>query len=302
MRGTIEQLELLPVFVEVVRQGSFTAAAAHLGLPKSTVSRRVARLERELGATLLARTTRQLRLTDAGADLYEEAAPALDRLEAAARALSERQRTPRGPLRVTAPVDLGHDPLGEMVASFVHRHPAVTVEMVLTNRVVDLVREGLDCAIRAGSVTDSSGLIARRLGQSDLGLFASPAYVERRGVPERIEDLARHDCVLFRAQGGRARWSLQGPAGEESVEVSGRASADDFTFVRALVRAGTGIALMPLVGEPLGELRRVLPTHAARGGAVYFVYPRSRHVPAKVSAFRDHVVDAFRVAPCNVRS
>ncbi|HEY8427667.1 MAG TPA: LysR family transcriptional regulator [Sandaracinaceae bacterium] len=305
MRATIERLELLPAFVEVVRQGSFTAAAARLGIPKSSVSRRVSRLERELGVALLVRTTRRLRLTEAGADLYEEASSALRRLDEAARALAERQGTPRGLLRVTAPVDLGHDFMGRLVASFVERYPSVRVEVSLTNRIVDLVGEGFDCAIRAGGVGDSAALVARRLGGSELGLFAASRYIERRGMPERVQDLARHDCVVFRAHGNTRTWRLRGPRGEESVEVRGVVGTDDFTFVRAVVRAGAGIGLMPLAcTDPcrdVSELVRVLPDYSVAAGVAYFVYPRARHVPAKVTAFREHVVEAFRQGPWSLR-
>jgi DNA-binding transcriptional LysR family regulator len=298
MAGTIGHLELLPVFVEVVRQGSFTAAAKQLPLPKSTVSRRVSALERELGAELLSRTTRTVRLTEAGADLYEQAAPAIARLEDAARALSERQRTPRGTLRATAPVDIGHELMADIVASFVARYPAVHVDMVLTNRLVDLAGEGFDLAIRAGhSMPDSSALVARRVGQTDFGLFVSAEYAERRGVPERPSDLAAHDCVLFRSPDGKARWKLKGPEGEASVDVRGPVSADDFTFVRASVRAGIGVGLVPVMPAP--DLIRVLPSYSMPAGAVWVVYRRTRHLAIKVRAFRDHVLDAFRRDPCS---
>ncbi len=290
----MQHLELLPVFVEVVRQGSFTAAAAQLGLPKSTVSRRVSRLERELGAELLSRTTRTLHLTEAGADLYERAAPALDRLEDATRALSDRQRTPRGTLRLTAPVDIGHELVASVVASFVARYPAVHVDVVLTNRIVDLVRESFDVALRAGRVSDSAALVARRVGQTELGLFASADYLAR-GTPERPEDLAAHDCVLFRAQGGAARWKLVGPEGEIAVDVRGPINADDFTFVRASVRAGAGIAFIPIIGAP--DLVRVLPAYSRAAEPVSIVYRRTPHLSATVRAFRDHVVGAFQLEP-----
>jgi DNA-binding transcriptional LysR family regulator len=298
MSGTIDRLGILPVFVEVVRQGSFTAAAAQLGLPKSTVSRRIAHLERELGVELLARTTRKIRLTDAGADLYRDVEPALARLEDATRALTDRQHTPRGLLRVTAPTDLADDFVAGVVASFVRRYPTVHVEMVLTNRIVDLVGEGFDVALRAGRLADRAGIIARRLSASDLGLFASASYLERRGVPERVADLAQHDCVLFRAQGGTARWTLEGPEGRVRIDVKGPVTAHDYAFVRATIRAGAGIGLIPMTGHGADpSLVRVLPDYGIAGGALYVVYPSTRHLSAKVAAFRDHVVEEFRSAP-----
>lgn len=290
-------MEWLPVFVEVVRQGSFSGAARHLGLPKSSVSRRIAHLEHALGVELLTRTTRQLRLTEAGTDLYERVAPALDRLDEAARSMEERQKTPRGQLRVTAPVDLSNEFLAEVVASFIEKYPDVGVEMIVTNRVVDLVAEGIDVAIRAGRLGDSATLVARRLSTSDVGLFASREYLARRGTPSSVAELAQHECVLFRARNGVTRWELSGPAGGESVDVRGRVSADDFTFVQAAVRAGIGIGPVPVSLAPTGGLVRVLPEHAYGVGATYLVYPRARHLPAALSAFRDHVVEVFRRAP-----
>ncbi len=212
--------------------------------------------------------------------------------------MTEQQRTPRGTLRVTAPVDVGHELLADVVASFVARYPTVQVDVVLTNRIVDMVAEGIDVAIRAGRVADSTNLVARRVGQTEFGLFAAPSYLERRGIPERPEDLATHDCVLFRSQGGKARWKLLGPAGETSVEVQGPINADDFSFVRASVRAGVGIGFIPTF--PIPELTRVLPSHALAAGAVWVVYRRTPHLPAAIRAFRDHVVETFRVEPRNL--
>src|SRR5690606_25874719 len=140
-----------------------------------------------------------------------------------------------------------------------------------------------------------------RLGGSELGLYAAPRYLERRGAPERVEDLAQHDCVVFRAHGTPAKWALQGPRGEEPVEVRGVVAADDFTFVCAVVRAGGGIGLLPTVGLDVSDVVRVLPDYFVSGGAAYFVYPRARHVPAKVTAFRDHVLEAFRTGPWSLR-
>jgi DNA-binding transcriptional LysR family regulator len=293
--ATIEHMSLLPVFLEVVRRGSFTAAAKALGLPKSTISRRVAELERSLGVALLARTTRSVRATEAGHELFESASAALERLEDATLAITNRQRVPRGTLRITAPSDGGNRFMSETIASFLARYPEVRVELVLTQRVVDLIDEGFDAAIRASVRLPDSSLVARRLSSSDLALFASHAYLARKGEPATLADLAQHDCVVFRPSRSTRHMRFEGPDGEEEIEMRGPVTVDDFGMVRELVRAGVGIGLIPslLLPECSEGVKRVLPDYAMRGSSLYFVYPSARQVPAKVAAFRDHLVEAY---------
>ena len=282
-------LNRVTTFLKVVETGSFTAAAAALGVQKSSVSRGVAALEAELGIRLLQRTTRRLSLTDAGRAYHDRARDALAGLEEAREAVSSLGAEPRGLVRVTAPVDLA-GPLATVTRAFLARYPAVRVEMVLTARLVDLVREGFDLAVRAGVLTDSS-LLSRRIGATDLGLFASPAYLDRAGRPRRPADLEAHECVLFRAGGSSATWRLSGPRGDEPVAVRGRIDTDEFAFVLAMLRAGQGIGLAPVFEfGPLvaaGELERVLPRHVQRGAAVHVVWPSRRYEPAAVVRFRE---------------
>ena len=282
-------LNRVAVFLRVVQAGSFTAAAAALGVRKSSVSRSVAALEADLGIRLLQRTTRKLSLTDAGRAYHDRARDALAGLEEAREAVSSLGAEPRGLVRVTAPVDLA-GALAEVTTRFLRTWPAVHVETVLTARVVDLVREGFDLAVRAGVLADSS-LLARRLGDSDLGLFASPGYLDAAGRPRRLPELERHECVLYRAGGTAATWRLSGPRGEEQVVVHGRADADEYAFVRAMVLAGSGIGLGPIfMFGPLaesGELERVLPRLALRGAAVHVVWPSRRFEPAAVVRYRE---------------
>lgn len=296
MTATIEHMVLVPVFLEVVRRGSFTAAAKALGLPKSTISRRVAELEKALGVTLLMRTTRTVRPTDAGLELFERASLALEHLEEATEAIATRVRTPRGTLRVTAPSDGGHRFLGETIASFLARYPEVRVELVLTQRIVDLVDEGFDAAIRASMRLPDSSLVARKLASDDLALFAAHSYLDRRGEPKTLAELRDHDCVVFKPSRTARQMPFVGPDGEERIEMRGPVTVDDFGMVRELVRAGAGIGLIPALLLPeCGEttVRRVLPDYAVRGSSLYFVYPASRHVPPRVTAFRDHLIDAY---------
>lgn len=284
-------MALVPAFVEVVRQGSFTAAAEVLGLPKSTVSRRVSRLEEQLGAELLIRTTRKLRLTEAGEAFHARVAPAVERVEEAARLVAERQEEPRGLLRVTVPVDI--EWLPGLFVRFCERYPDVEVEVSVTGRTVDLVGEGFDAAIRAGRLEDSS-LIARRLVKVSFHFFASCEYLEREGEPEALEDLADHRCVVFRPHQGVGRAVVITPDGRRTVELAGQLMTDDILFARAAVIAGAGIGLLPegILGDRRERVRRVLPDVHTPGGDVHLVYPSTAHLPAKVRAFRDFLLEA----------
>lgn len=285
-------LNRIVVFARVVEAGSFTAAAAALGVQKSSVSRGVTALEEALGIRLLQRTTRRLSLTDAGRAYYDRARDALASLEEAGRAAAALGTEPRGVVRVTAPADLAAD-LGAVTAEFLAAHPAVRVETSLTARFVDLVKEGFDLAVRAGPLTDSS-LLARKLPDVEFALYASPAYLARAGRPRRLADLARHECVLYRSGGTAARWRLTGPRGVEEVQVRGRVDTDELAFVRAVVLAGFGIAFapVPLLGALArsGELERVLPRHVRPAAPMHVVWPSRRFEPAAVTLFRDAVV------------
>jgi DNA-binding transcriptional LysR family regulator len=284
------------VFVRVVDEGSFSAAARALHLPKSSVSRAVSLLEEALGARLLQRSTRQIRLTEAGTTFYERASRGLAGVEEAASAVADLQGSLRGPIRITAPGDAGAWLLAPLVARFAAEHPAVYVELVLTGRVVDLVAEGFDFALRAAPMHDSA-LVARKLAPVEVALWAAPAYLARRGTPTRVADLAEHDCVLFRPDRGRATWKLEGPAGEERVAVAGPVGADDFTFVQRIVLAGTGIGLLPSFlcqgATRDGDLVRVLPRHALSAGTLHLVYPSARYLPNRAAAFRDFLIAAL---------
>jgi DNA-binding transcriptional LysR family regulator len=287
-------------FVRVVEDGGFTAAARVLGVPKSSVSRSVSLLEEELGVRLLQRSTRKVQVTEAGRVFYDRASRALAGLEDAEAAVSDLQSSLRGSVRLTAPPDAAAGILAPLIARFVELHPAVHVECVLTGRIVDLVAEGVDFAFRASKITDSS-LVARRLSARDSGLYAAPSYLARRAAPARVADLAGHDCVIFRADQGRARWTLDGPEGEEHVEVQGRVSADDFAFVHRAVVHGAGIGLMPrFIAEPSvarAELTRVLPNYLGLRGVWHLVYPTGRFLPRRAVAFRDFVLAELGSAP-----
>lgn len=294
--GTMD-LNHVAAFVRVVQDGSFTAAARALGLPKSSVSRSIAQLEHDLGVRLLHRTTRKIHLTDAGAALHDRVSRALADIDDATNAASDLQRELRGAIRVTAPVDLGVWAVAPIVARFTRRHPTVHVEVRLSSRVVDLVSEGFDLAVRAGPLRDQA-LIARRVGGLDLCLYASSRYVARRGQPKTIAELADHDHVIHRTESGRLSWNLTSESGEEvSVEPRGAISADDISFIKKAVLAGGGIALLPtFIGareEHSGKLVRVLPGWRLEGSTLSVVYPSARYVPQRVVVFRDYLVSSL---------
>lgn len=284
------------LFTRVVEAGGFTAAAQLVGLPKSSLSRRVARLERELGVRLLQRTTRKLTLTEAGHAFYERVRRAVLGLEEAASTAREADGEPRGLVRITAPPDSASLGLGAIAARFTEKYPAIQLELSLSTRVVDLVGEGFDLAVRGGALSDSS-LVARRLGSMDFGLFAAPEYLARRGTPATLAELSSHECILFRPRAGRARWLLHGPDGEHTVEVQGRVSADEFGFIAHLAREGSGIALLPLLiaRDSVREQRLapLLPDYRSPGSPISVVLPSSEFVPSRVALFRDALVEAI---------
>jgi DNA-binding transcriptional LysR family regulator len=295
LSGTID-LNRLALFVAVAETGSFSTAAGRLRLPKSSVSRGVARLEESLGAQLLHRTTRHVATTSAGAALYERAAPLLGSLRAAVGVASSREEQPSGELRITAPSDIGQMFLAEIVARFIARFPAVTVDLNLTLRYVDLIAEGYDVAVRAsGKPLKDSSLTARRLGGFEGHVYAAPSYLARRGMPKSGRELADHDWVVFR--GMRGPLTLSGPGEPLVVQPRGRIVTDDFLVVREAIRAGAGVGLLDAlyaekdVAE--GRLVCVLPRYRLLASGLYLVYPAARHQPRKVTAFRDFVLEWF---------
>lgn len=283
-------LNALRVFAKVVEAGSFVGAARELDLPKSTVSRRVAALEARLGARLLQRTTRKLSLTDAGRAYYEHAARALAEVDAAERAVTQLAEVPRGKLRVTTPLNFGF--LAPIVADFAIRYPEVEVELVGTDRVIDLIEEGFDLAIRAGKLRDGS-LVGRRIGALERYLVASPGYVKRHGRPKQPEDLRDHECLIFGGSSDGATWKLVRGGQTRTVRVTGRLVVNDFEFLDEAARRGLGLALLPVhrCADDLrdGTLVRVLPDWCAPGQPLSAVYPSARHLAPKVRAFLDHL-------------
>jgi DNA-binding transcriptional LysR family regulator len=291
----------LRVFVRVVDRSGFAVAARELGVPTSTVSRTIARLEASTGTRLLHRTPRSVHATSEGRAIYASVREAVATLERAARELEPATRRPKGVLRVTAPTDIGASFLADVAVAFGERYPLVQIDLALTNRAVNLVDEGFDVALRAATRLADSSLVAKKLGELGHALYASPRYIERHGAPASPGDLADHSCVVFRAKDLTKTWRLYDDKETLEVVVRARLGGDDFGCVRAAVLAGGGVALMPRLvcakDEAAGRLVRVLPGFEARGAGLYVLYPSAAHVPARVAAFRDFVAAAFEGLP-----
>jgi DNA-binding transcriptional LysR family regulator len=290
------------VFARVVQAGSFTRAAAELGMPKSTVSRKVSELEERLKSRLLQRTTRKLSLTDVGRTYYDYCARIVGEIEDAERAVSSLQETPRGLLRVTAPVNAAF--LGPIVSDYLKRYPEVRLDLFCTARTVDLVEERFDLSIRAGTLADST-LIARSLGTVRWFLVATPAYLKRRGRPRSPDDLKKHDCLLFGPGLESAGLRLEKADRSVQLALSARLMVSDMEILHAVAAAGLGVALLPAFGcvEELraGRLRRVLADWNAPSTPVHVVYPSARHLSPKVKSFVDHLQKRMTPPPWELR-
>lgn len=293
---TTVDLNRIATFVRVVEAGSFTKAAKQLGLPVSSVSRAVAQLETELGVRLLHRTTRQLNLTDGGQHFFRRMQAVLGETEEATLEVTGFASDPRGLVRITAPHDLGGaQRFPDIVAKLVRRHPGLVIELKLSNRRVDLVADGIDLAIRAGALVDSS-LVARKVANSELGIFGAPEYLARRGHPRRPADLVHHDCLIYGGgRDGKLSWRLTGPRGEQTVAVSGPITCDDMIFLRDAVLTGLGLALIPVeivsAAVKAGRVVRVLPRYGYPSGGIFVVWPSQKLVPARVVAAREMLIE-----------
>jgi DNA-binding transcriptional LysR family regulator len=291
-------LNELVVFARVVQAGSFTTAAAQLGMPKSTVSRKVSELEERLGSRLLQRTTRALSLTDVGRTYYDYCARIVGEIEEAERAVSSLQGTPRGLLRITAPVNVPF--LGPIVSEFLERYQEVQIELFCTQRSVDLIEERYDLGIRAGTLADST-LIARSLGTVRWFAVATPAYLEKHGRPRSPEELANHACVLFGAGASSTVVNLERGDSSVQISVSPRLFVSDMDVLHTAVSAGLGIGILAAF-QCVQDLRshrleRVLDDWNVPSTPVHVVYPSTRHVSPKVKTFIDHLQERMTPSP-----
>ncbi len=288
-------LNLLSLFSTVAECESFSTAADKLGVRRSSVSRGVAALERSLGVQLFSRTTRHVALTTAGKALYGKVSPQLAALTEALGSLPEREEQPSGELRVTAPTDLGTWLLPGLLSGFTLRYPAVQFDIRLTNRMVDLIAEGFDIALRAsGPKLADSSLFARKLSDIEMQIYGAPDYLSRAGTPRTPEELDEHQWVLMRSH----RWPSTLPSVSQRHQ---HILGDDILFILEAVRAGLGLGMIPsyLAREHVaaGSLIRVLPRVCIGSGTLYLVHPPAQHVPRKILAFRDYVAAHFAAHP-----
>ena len=299
----MQDLNDMAYFAEVVDRRGFAAAARALGVPKSRLSRRVADLEARLGVRLLQRTTRKLSLTEAGEIYHRHCVAMREAADAAAEAIAQVQSEPRGTLRISCPVSLAQATIGLLLPAFLAEHPQVRVEMLVTNRFVDLVQESVDVALRVRlALDDSTSLVARSLGRTDSVLVASPTLLQRHGMPTDAATLQRLPTVAMSAIDGRASWRLRGPGAEAGIEFPHQPVyvADDLLTLKVAALSGTGVALLPdfMVYDELqrGALHRVLPDWEPPHAHVYAMYPSRRGMLPAVRRLLDflqqHSVDA----------
>lgn len=292
----MHDLNDLYYFAQVAEHGSFTAAAQALGLPKSTLSRRISRLEEQLDIRLIHRTTRRLTLTDIGRAYLAHCKGVLDAAEAANAVVQQVQGEPRGKVVVSCPMPLSATLLARAIPEFMARYPKVVVELEATNRRVDLMSEGVDVAIRVRLAIDDSSLVLRRLGTSHADLVASPALIAELGVPQHPVDLARFPSLSQRFSDGRYRLPLTGPEGEEmAVSLTPRLMTDDMWVLRDAAVAGAGIVVLPrsICHEQLasGELALLLPDWRLPLGQIHAVYLHRRGLLPAVRHFIDFLVE-----------
>lgn len=289
-------LNALAVFACVVEEKGFSSASRRLGLSKSAVSKHVSQLEDQTGARLLQRTTRRLSLTDAGAAMYERCARIVAEAEDAERAINQLQTKPKGMLRVSGPLAFGTRHLGGPVAEFMSRYPELHVDLQLSDRLVDLVDDGFDVAVRISRLADSS-LIARKLCPMQGYAVASQAYLDRCGVPQHPRDLVGHNCLQYSYATTGDTWMFADGERELPVHVRGTMRSNNGDVMLQMVLADVGIAMLPafIAGCDLnaGRLIEVLPAFRPRFTAVYAVYPHSRHLSTKVRLFVDFLAETF---------
>lgn len=296
----MDRLTLLKSFITVADLASFSQAAQRLGLSKSLVSRHVSGLEAELGVLLLTRTTRRLSLTEAGRAYAERCQRILADLEEADQAIGNLQAAPRGRLKVTAPMSFGTLHLAPVLPAFTERYPDIELDLALSDRIVDLIEEGFDLALRAGRMGDSS-LIAKKLCPIRRVACASPAYLEKHGIPARPADLSAHHC-LSHSELAVSEWRfVDAQKQPTNIAVRGPVRTNNGEAMRHLALAGVGIVYLPtfFIGPDIraGRLIPLLESFIPQDSALYAVYPHARHLSPKVRVFVDFLAQSFPSPP-----
>ena len=288
------------VFTAVVDAGSFARAAEKLELSRGMTSRYVAQVEAHLGVRLLNRTTRRLSLTEAGNDYYQRATQVLALVEEAEQAASHEAAEPRGTLRINASVAFGARHMGGLIGAYLRRHPQVRVDLTLNDRIVDLVEEGFDVAVRIARRIDP-GLVARRIAPARTIACASPAYLRQSGAPKTPADLVRHNCLTYAYAGAQNEWRFTRGKREQTVKVGGTLHANNGDILSRAAADGLGVTVQPtfLIDGLLREkkLMRVLEGWEADSLTIFAVYPSRQFLPAKVRSFIDFMLEHFGDEP-----
>ncbi len=292
----MDTLDAMRTFAAVVDRNGFSTAAEALGHSTARVTRQIAWLEQRLGTRLLNRTTRRTSLTSAGTAYYQRCLQLLAEFDDIEATVGAQAQTPAGVLRINAPVSFGIARLAPLLASYRERYPQVTLDLALSDRLVDMVEEGYDLAIRI-TRTPAPTLIARRLAEARILLCASPAYLARMGTPRHPDDLAGHQCLNYSYWSGGHEWRLQGADGEHVVRIDGGLRANNGDVLRAAALAGMGVVLQPdfLVGDDIdaGRLVQLLPTYTLPPVGIHAVYASRSHLAPKVRSFIDHLVETM---------
>jgi len=278
-------LNAVAVFVRIVETGSLSAAAQSLKMPKSTVSKRLASLEKALGVALITRTTRKLHVTEPGKAYFEHCQQSIRRMEQARIEVSAARDQPSGVFRITAPIDIAHALLPKVIHAFVARYPGIKVELLVSNRIVDFLAEGIDLAVRAGEMRDS-GFVGRRLLELAANVYASPEYLRRYKAPLQPKDLSSIDFVGY--MGPQRSFHMIKGRSSVKVDVNPKVIVDDFETIKELVALGTGVGWLPdfLAQASAGKLVPAVPGwHARSVGQVHFLYANSKHPSTNAKAF-----------------
>ncbi|WP_108819448.1 LysR family transcriptional regulator [Pseudovibrio sp. Alg231-02] len=288
----MENINAIPVFVTVVEQKGFAAAARQLGVSKSAVSKRISLLEEHLGARLLHRSTRNISLTEAGELYYARAVDALAAAQEAESAVAQLQGKPKGRLKINVPMTFGRLHIAPLIPKFLKNNPEISIDMIMDDRLVDLVDGGFDLAIRGGRLQDSS-LIARKIAPCRNVLAASPGYLDEFGMPENPEDLHHHNCLHYAYFSDQQEWTLEGADGPIKIEASGNFQVNNGDALTVAVLGGCGIGRLTTfaAGDYLrsGELRQVLPEYTLPTQNMYAVYPARQYLPTKTRSFIDFI-------------
>lgn len=297
----MDKFTAMRVFQRVVELKGFSVAARDLSLSNAAISKNIAELEAHLGVKLLTRTTRRMSVTEAGAAYYGRCINILDEIDEAERAAAHLSAAPRGELKVSVPMSFGLLHLAPIIADFLEQFPEVGVDLVMNDRIVDLVDEGFDVAVRAGGLMPDSNLISRTLAPVQRVVCGAPEYFKKYGMPQVPEDLRNHHCLVYSLSSTPREWQFEGPNGTTGVKITGRYQVNSSLALKEGLVAGLGVTLIPtfIVGEDIrrGKLQVVLQDWAPEPQTLYVIYLHRQYITPKVRCFIDFLQERFKPNP-----